>query len=118
MVKDRLDALEAKVADLTVQLEQEKILRGHLEAKLEAVLLSSDKAAEPGFHPIGKKTTTGSHGKLESGRLHSGLPSNCGEIPLVTVGYDGLYLIFNQDLNKVQIVYCQSPAINKCNYIS
>ena len=109
--------MEAKVADLTVQLEQEKILRGHLEDKLEAVLLTSDKAAESGFHPIGKKTT-GSHGKLESGRLHDGLPSNCGEIPLVTVGYDGLYLIFNQDLNKIQIVYCQSPAVNKCKYIS
>lgn len=117
MIKERLDALEAKVTDLTVQLEQEKILRSNLEVKLEAVLLTSGKAAEPASHRIEKNTKL-SHGKVESGRFSGGMPSNCEEIPLVTAGYDGLYLIFNQDLNKIQIVYCQSPVVDKCNYIS
>ena len=115
LVNDRLDALEAKVADMTAQLEQEKIIRDHLEAKLEAVLLSSDKAAKPDSCQLEKKSIGGSYGKVKSGRVSGVIPSNCGEVPLVTIGYDGLYLIFNQTTDKVQIVYCQFPAVNECN---
>ncbi len=114
LVNDRLDALEAKVADLTVQLEQEKILRGNLEAKLEALLLSSDKGAKPDSCKVERKTSV-STGKVNSGRISGEMPSNCGEVPLVTIGYDGLYLIFNETINRVQVVFCQFPAVNECN---
>ncbi len=82
---------------------------------MEAVLLPSDnKAAKLDACQVERKTSV-STGKVTSGRISGEMPSNCGEVPLVTIGYDGLYLIFNKAMNKVQIVYCQFPAVNKCN---
>jgi len=136
MISARVDSLQAKLDQLIIQLEEEKIHRTNLQAlnlRLESRLniqeeeirllknrnineneIIKPKSIENILHPGG---INGEFSKSDS--LPRQPPSSCRQLSTIGHYLDGIYLVANPDTNKIETVHCEfgSSTRKKSIYI-
>lgn len=137
MLSARVDSLQAKLDQLIIQLEEEKIHRTNLLAlnlRLESRLniqeeeirllknqnineneIIKPKLIENYVHPDDVKNEDFSKSNSSTRQP----PSSCRQLSTIGHYLDGIYLVANPDTNKIETVYCEfgSSTRKKSIYI-
>ena len=121
----RVDNLQAKLDQLVIQLEEERIHRSNLQALNSKLETRIDQQEEEirllktrinnDDHPINKpksfENDAVSHDDLRNAGVKSDIsprlpPSSCRQLSTIGHYLDGIYLVANPDTNKIEAVYC------------
>ena len=124
MLTARLDGLQAKTEELSIQLKEEKTHRINLQAVNEE-LLSKNQKLEEKVDFLMIQTTKTNRQKEETSLLKNtndyiiepknsksvdsprAPPSSCRQLSTIGHYLDGIYLVANPDSNKIETVYCE-----------
>ena len=136
MLSARVDSLQAKLDQLIIQLEEEKIHRTNLQAlnlrlesrvniqeeeirllknqKINENEVIKPKLIENYVHPDVKNEDFS-----KSGSSTRQPPSSCRQLSTIGHYLDGIYLVANPDTSKIETVYCEfgSSTRKKSIYI-
>jgi len=130
----RFDGLQAKMDQLLVQLEDEKLHRTNLQALNEKLqtkidflmsrstkqeeeisLLKNRNCADNSIQPKRQENSIiMGDVNIDSSSLSPKLPpSSCRQLSTIGHYLNGIYLVANQDTNKIETVYCNFGTSSK-----
>ncbi len=120
MLTARLDGLQAKTEQLSLQLEEEKTHRINLQA-LNKELISNNQKQEEKINLLMTQVAQQQEEiRCLKDTSHDGIepkqnkvidsprapPSSCRQLSTIGHSLDGIYLIANPDSSKIETVYC------------